>query len=64
MKEKIYKLFLVLMVTLSLGSNPISQNEILKMLETFSETANVQVQELDEEDKASEEIKKKLLNDF
>lgn len=54
MKEKIYKLFLILMVGLSLGSGPIAQNEIRKMLEIFSET--VQVQEFDEEEKESEEI--------
>lgn len=63
MKEKIYKLFLALMVSLSLSSSPIAQNEILKMLEALSGTANVQVHELDEENE-SEEIrkKKKLLN--
>lgn len=59
MKEKLYKLFLALMVSLSLGSSPIAQNEILKMLEAISGTANVQVQELDEEENESEEIKNK-----
>lgn len=61
MKEKLYKLFLALMVSLSLGSSPIVQNEILKMLETFSKTASIQVQEPDEEENESEE-KKELLN--
>lgn len=36
-----------------------AQNEILKMLEAISGTANVQVQELDEEENESEEIKNK-----
>lgn len=58
MKEKIYKLFLTLMVSLSLGSGPIAQNEIVKMLEAFSGTGDAQIQEL-EEDKESEEIRKK-----
>lgn len=58
MKKKIYKLFVTLMVSLSLGSGPIAQNEILKLLEALSGTGEAQVQELDEE-KESEEIKKK-----
>lgn len=56
MKKRIYKLVLALLVSLSLGSNPIAQNEIRKMLEAFSGT--VQVQELEEEEKESEEIKR------
>lgn len=36
MKEKIYKLFLVLVVSLSLGSNPLFQNEMRKLLEALS----------------------------
>ena len=59
MKEKLYKLFLVLMVSLSLGSSPIAQNEILEMLEALSGTANAQVHALDEEENESEEIEKK-----
>ena len=55
-KKRIYKLVLALLVSLSLGSNPIAQNEIRKMLEAFSGTA--QVQELEEEEKESEEIKR------
>lgn len=58
MKKKIYKIFLILMVGLSLSSGPIAQNEIAKMLEALSRTSNTQVQELDEE-KESEEIKKR-----
>lgn len=58
MKEKLYKLFLVLIVSLSLGSNPIAQNEILKMLEALSRATETQVQELDEEE--TEEIKKEI----
>lgn len=54
MKKKIYKLFLTLMVSLSLGSGPIAQNEIVKMLEAFTGTGNEQVQELDEEEKEEE----------
>ena len=65
MKKKIYKLFLTLMVSLSLGSGPIAQNEIVKMLEAFTGTGNEQVQELDEEEKEEEIRKKKnFLNYF
>lgn len=53
MKKKIYKLFLVLLVSLSLSSGAIAQNELVKMLKTLSGTGEVQVQELDEEDKES-----------
>ena len=50
MKEKIYKLFLILMVSLSLGSGSLAQNEIRKLLEALSGTGDIQVvQELDEE---------------
>lgn len=59
MKKKIYKLFITIMVSLSLGSGPVAQNEILKMLEALSRTGIEQVQELDEEELESEEIKKK-----
>ncbi len=58
MKEKIYKLILTLMVGLSLSSGPIAQNELRKLLETFSVTE--QVQEFDE--KESEEMNT-ILND-
>ena len=61
MKEKIYKLFLVLVVSLSLGSNPLFQNEMRKLLEALSGVDNTQViLELDEEEKQkeSEEIRK------
>ena len=69
MKEKIYKLFLILMVSLSLGSGSLAQNEIRKLLEALSGTGDIQVvQELDEEEKQkeSEEIRKKksFLNYF
>ena len=47
MKKKLYKLFLVLIVSLSLGSNPIAQNEILKMLESLSGAIETNVQESD-----------------
>lgn len=50
MKEKIYKWFLALMVSLSLLSGPIAQNEIAKMLEALSETGSAQVQENDEDE--------------
>ena len=63
MKEKIYKLFLTLMVSLSLGSGPIAQNEIVKMLEAFSGRGDAQIQEL-EEDKEFEEIRKKKLPNY
>ena len=62
MKEKIYKLFLILMVSLSLGLGSLAQNEIRKLLEALSGTGDTQVvQELDEEEKQkeSEEIRKK-----
>ena len=61
MKEKIYKLFHVLVLSLSLGSNPLFQNEMRKLLEALSGVDNTQViQELDEEEKQkeSEEIRK------
>jgi len=64
MKKKIYKLFLTLMVSLSLGSGPIAQNEIVKMLEAFTGTGNEQVQELDEEEKEEEIRKKKKLPNY
>ena len=47
------------MVCLSLGSGPIAQNEMAKMLEALSGTGEAQVQELDEE-KEEEERKKWL----
>lgn len=62
MKEKIYKLFLTFMVSLSLGSGSLAQNEIRKLLEALLGTGDIQVvQELDEEEKQkeSEEIRKK-----
>lgn len=69
MKEKIYKLFLILIVSLSLGSGSLAQNEIRKLLEALSGVGEIQVvQELDEKEKhkESEEIrkKKKFLNYF
>lgn len=64
MKEKIYKLILILMVSLSLGAGPIAQNEIVRMLEALSGTGDAQVQELDEEEKESEEIKKKKFPNY
>lgn len=57
MKERIYKFFLVLMVCLSLGSGPIAQNEMAKMLEALSGTGEAQVQELDEEKEEEERNK-------
>ena len=48
-EKKIYKLILALMVSLSLGSGPIAQNEIRKMLEALSGTGVVQIQEAEEE---------------
>ena len=59
MKKKIYKLFIILIVYLSLGSSPIAQNEIAKMLEALSGTSDAQVRELDEVGKESEEIKRR-----
>ncbi|MCI8941255.1 MAG: hypothetical protein HFH12_14985 [Dorea sp.] len=56
MKAKLYKFLLVLMVSMSLGLDPIAQNEIRKMLEALSGTSDAQVQELDEEEKELEEI--------
>lgn len=64
MKEKIYKLFLILMVSLSLGSGSLAQNEIRKLLESLSGTGSTQVmQELDEKErqKESEEIRKRKI---
>lgn len=59
MKERIYKLFLTLLVSLSLGAGPIAQHEIAKLLEMFVETGDAQIQELDDEENESEEIRKK-----
>lgn len=62
MKERIYKLFLILTVSLSLGSGSLAQNEIRKLLEALSGTGDTQiVQELDEEEKQKEieKIRKK-----
>ena len=59
MKAKLYKFLLVLMVSMSLGLGPIAQNEIRKMLEALSGTSDAQVQELDEEEKESEEMRKR-----
>lgn len=59
MKAKLYKFLLVLMVSMSLGLGSIAQNEICKMLEALSGTSDAQVQELDEEEKESEEIRKR-----
>lgn len=64
MKEKIYKLLLILMVSLSLGSGSLAQNEIRKPLESLSGTGSTQVmQELDEKErqKESEEIRKRKI---
>lgn len=47
------------MVILSLGSGPIAMNEIAKMLEALSGTGDAQVQEVAEEEKESEELKKR-----
>ena len=44
-------MLLALMVSLSLGSGPVAQNEIRRMLETLSGTGAIQVQEFDEEEK-------------
>lgn len=57
MKKKIYKLFLILMVSLSLSSGPAAQNEMRKVLETLLGTGDAQILELNEEE--AEEIKKK-----
>ena len=52
------------MVCLSLGSGPIAQNEIVKMLEALSGTKDAKVQELDEEEEYEEIRKKKFLKHF
>lgn len=62
-EKKLYKLFLALIVSLSLGSNPIAQNEIRKMLEALSGAAETQVQELKEEPEKIEK-EKEFLNYF
>lgn len=55
-EKKIYKLFLILIVSLSLGSAPIAQNEIAKMLETLSKASVTQIQETDDDEKESGEL--------
>lgn len=52
------------MVCLSLRSGPTVQYEIVKILEALSGTGDAQVQELDEEEKESEEIKKNKLPNY
>ena len=66
MKEKMYKLFLALMVSLSLGAGPLAQNEIRKLLEAFSGTGDAQVHVLDEEEreKELEEIRKRKFPNY
>ena len=66
MKEKMYKLFLALIVSLSLSSGSLAQNEILEMLKALSGTGGAQVQELDEKEKEkeTEEIKKRILPNY
>lgn len=54
MKKRIYKLFLAFMVSLSLGSGPVAQNEIRKMLEVLSRTSYEQIQELDVEEESED----------
>ncbi len=46
------------MVSLSLYSGPIAQNELRKILEALSGTGDAQIQELDEEELECEELKK------
>ena len=46
-------------MSLSLGAGPIAQHEIARMLEMFVETGDAQIQELDDEENESEEIRKK-----
>lgn len=55
MKKKLYKLFITILVCLSLGSSPIMQNEMAKLLETLSGVTEEKVKELDEEDEESGE---------
>lgn len=50
MREKTYKLFLAIMVSMSLLSGPIAQNEVRKVLEILSQTSYTQVREVDEEE--------------
>lgn len=50
MREKIYKLFLAIMVSMSLLSGPIAQNEVRKVLVILSQTSYTQVREVDEEE--------------
>ena len=57
MKERIYKSFLILMVSLTLWSGPIAQNEIRRLLEELIKTSATQKQELDEEEIDSKNLK-------
>ena len=57
MKKRIYKSFLILMVSLTLWSGPITQNEIRRLLEELIKTSATQEQELDEEEIDSENLK-------
>lgn len=60
MKKKLYKLFITLLVCLSLGSSPPTQNEIMKLLESLSGVAEANIKELDEEETESGEDNKHL----
>lgn len=55
MRKKMYKVFLTLMVSLSLCAGSAAQNEIRKMLETFTETVQIQAGDEDEEEIMKEE---------
>lgn len=61
MREKIYKLFLAIMVSMSLLSGPIAQNEVRKVLEILSQTSYTQVREVDEEESEDFHICKSVL---
>lgn len=60
MKKKLYKLFITLLVCLSLGSSPLAQNEVTKLLESLSGVTEAKIKELDEEEVESGEDYKHL----
>ena len=54
-KKKLYKLFITLLVCLSLGSPPFNQNEITKLLESLSGVTEAKIKEPGEEETESGE---------
>jgi len=57
MKEKLLKLFIIILVCMSLSSGPLAQKEISKMLECVSGVRDAKIEELDEVEEETGEPK-------